>query len=192
MIKNLKLYKKALIVVDMVNGFIYEGPLHDKSCSKIIPTQKKIIEDYLNNDDLVIFIKDTHDKNATEFLRMPAHCIKGTKEAELVPELKVYENLDNTISIEKNSTSFNEAPAFRTLIDELVNLERIDEVGVCTDICDFNGIMGLANRLNQENRNVFLNIYENAIKTFDEDARQEYVEAAKLLMKQQGINIIRK
>ena len=78
------------------------------------------------------------------------------------------------------------------LIDELVNLERIDEVGVCTDICDFNGIMGLANRLNQENRNVFLNIYENAIKTFDEDARQEYVKAAKLLMKQQGINIIRK
>ena len=52
--------------------------------------------------------------------------------------------------------------------------------------------MGLANRLNQENRNVFLNIYENAIKTFDEDTRQEYVEAAKLLMKQQGINIIRK
>lgn len=52
--------------------------------------------------------------------------------------------------------------------------------------------MGLANRLNQENRNVFLNIYENAIKTFDEDARQEYVKAAKLLMKQQGINIIRK
>ena len=39
---------------------------------------------------------------------------------------------------------------------------------------------------------VFLNIYENAIKTFDEDARQEYVKAAKLLMKQQGINIIRK
>ena len=181
MIKNLKLYKKALIVVDMVNGFIYEGPLHDKSCSKIIPTQKEIIENYLNNGDLVIFIKDTHDKNATEFLRMPSHCIKGTKEAELVPELKVYENLDNTISIEKNSTSFNEAPAF-----------RIDEVGVCTDICDFNGIMGLANRLNQENRNVSLNIYENAIKTFSEDARQEYVKAAKLLMKQQGINIIRK
>ena len=192
MIKNLKLYERALIVVDMVNGFVYNGPLHDIECSKIIPRQKEIIDDYLDNGDLVVFIKDTHTKDSTEFSRMPIHCLENTDESELVPELREYVGRDNVITINKNSTSFNEAPEFRELITNLVNLKRVDEIGVCTDICDFNGIMGLANRLNQENRDVSIYVHEDAVATFNETERSEYVEAAKLLMKQQGINIIRK
>ena len=192
MIKNLKLYERVLIVVDMVNGFVYNGPLHDIECSKIIPRQKEIIDDHLDNGDLVVFIKDTHTKDSTEFLRMPIHCLENTDESELVPELREYVGRDNVITINKNSTSFNEAPEFRELITNLVNLKRVDEIGVCTDICDFNGIMGLANRLNQENRDVSIYVHEDAVATFNETERREYVEAAKLLMKQQGINIIRK
>lgn len=192
MIKNLKLYERVLIVVDMVNGFVYNGPLHDIECSKIIPRQKEIIDDYLDNGDLVVFIKDTHSKDSTEFSRMPIHCLENTDESELVPELREYVGRDNVITINKNSTSFNEAPEFRELITNLVNLKRVDEIGVCTDICDFNGIMGLANRLNQENRDVSIYVHEDAIATFNETERSEYVDAAKLLMKQQGINIIRK
>ena len=192
MIKNLKLYERVLIVVDMVNGFVYNGPLHDIECSKIIPRQKEIIDDYLDNGDLVVFIKDTHTKDSTEFSRMPIHCLENTDESELVPELREYVGRDNVITINKNSTSFNEAPEFRELITNLVNLKRVDEIGVCTDICDFNGIMGLANRLNQENRDVSIYVDEDAVATFNETERSEYVEAAKLLMKQQGINIIRK
>lgn len=192
MIKNLKLYERVLIVVDMVNGFVYNGPLHDIECSKIIPRQKEIIDDYLDKGDLVVFIKDTHTKDSTEFSRMPIHCLENTDESELVPELREYVGRDNVITINKNSTSFNEAPEFRELITNLVNLKRVDEIGVCTDICDFNGIMGLANRLNQENRDVSIYVHEDAIATFNETERSKYVEAAKLLMKQQGINIIRK
>ena len=190
MIKNLKLYERVLIVVDMVNGFVYNSPLHDIECSKIIPRQKEIIDDYLDNGDLVVFIKDTHTKDSTEFSRMPIHCLENTDESELVPELREYVGRDNVITINKNSTSFNEAPEFRELITNLVNLKRVDEIGVCTDICDFNGIMGLANRLNQENRDVSIYVHEDAVATFNETERREYVEAAKLLMKQQGINII--
>ena len=192
MIKNLKLYERVLIVVDMVNGFVYNGPLHDIECSKIIPRQKEIIDDYLDNGDLVVFIKDTHTKDSTEFSRMPIHCLENTDESELVPELREYVGRDNVITINKNSTSFNEAPEFRELITNLVNLKRVDEIGVCTDICDFNGIMGLANRLNQENRDVSIYVHEDAVATFNKTERREYVEAAKILMKQQGINIIRK
>ena len=192
MIKNLKLYERVLIVVDMVNGFVYNGPLHDIECSKIIPRQKEIIDDYLDNGDLVVFIKDTHTKDSTEFSRMPIHCLENTDESELVPELREYVGRDNVITINKNSTRFNEVPEFRELITNLVNLKRVDEIGVCTDICDFNGIMGLANRLNQENRDVSIYVHEDAVATFNETERSKYVDAAKLLMKQQGINIIRK
>ena len=42
--KNLKIYKKALIVVDMVNGFVREGVLHDDNISRVIPRQIELIE----------------------------------------------------------------------------------------------------------------------------------------------------
>ena len=77
MIKNLKLYERVLIVVDMVNGFVDNGPLHDIECSKIIPRQKEIIDDYLDNGDLVVFIKDTH----TYFNSVAKTCIRLGKQA---------------------------------------------------------------------------------------------------------------
>lgn len=194
MIKNLKIYQKCLVVVDMVNGFVREGVLHDEVIATIIDKQKDMIEENLDQNNLVIFIKDTHNEFATEFKRFgnTQHCIKDTYEAELVDELKKYEGLDNTISIEKNSTCFMEAPQFRDLIKELNNLKEVDIVGCCTDICVFNGSMGLANYFDQNNLNVYINVYEDAIQTYAPFERQEYINAAKLLMKQQGINIVKR
>lgn len=194
MIKNLKVYKKCLIVVDMVNGFVKEGVLHDKEISKTIPRQIELIKNYNYNNQLVVFIKDTHEENATEFKRFgnTKHCVKGTTEAELVAELKPYETKDNTISIEKNSTSYMETPAFRELISNLNNLDTVDVVGCCTDICCFNGTMALANYFDQWNRNVEIRMNTDAIATYDEQNRQQYIEASYLLMEQQRIKLVRK
>lgn len=43
-IYNLKLYKRCLIVVDMVNGFVNEGVLHDKRIKQVLPNQLKLIK----------------------------------------------------------------------------------------------------------------------------------------------------
>lgn len=193
MIKNLKVYKKCLIVVDMVNGFVKEGVLHDKEISKTIPRQIELIKDYNYNNQLVVFIKDTHEEDAIEFKRFgnTKHCVKGTTEAELVDELKPYENKDNTISIEKNSTSYMESLAFRELIGNLNNLETVDVVGCCTDICCFNGTMGLANYFDQWNKNVEIRMNTDAIATYNEENRKQYIDASYLLMEQQGIKLVR-
>ena len=193
-IKNLEVYKKCLIVVDMVNGFVREGVLHDEGIARIIPNQVELIKKNQEEKELTIFIKDTHDEDAVEFKRFgnTKHCIKGTREAELVDELKVFENKENTISIEKNSTSYMEAPNFRKLIKELKNLKEIIVVGCCTDICDFNGTMALANYLDQWNRDVDIKVYQDAVATYGERERQKYVDAAYLLMEQQGIQLIKK
>ena len=193
-IKNLKVYEKCLIVVDMVNGFVKEGVLHDERISFVIPNQVDLIKKYNDEEELVVFIKDTHDEDAVEFKRFgnTKHCVRGTREAELVDELLPYEKKDNTISIEKNSTSFMESPEFRKLVSELTNVKQYDIVGCCTDICDFNGSMGLANYCDQWNRNVDIIVYQDAIATYSEDIRGEYVDAAYLLMKQQGIKLVRK
>lgn len=194
MIKNLKVYRQALIIVDMVNGFVREGVLHDEQIAKIIPRQLELLEENKKRNGLTIFIKDTHEANSAEFKRFnnTQHCIKGTTEQELVEELKPWEKMDDTISIEKNSTSYMEAPAFRKLISNLSNLEQIDVVGCCTDICVANGTIALANYFDQHNLPVEIKVHEDAIATYDEQERQENVKAAKLLMAGQGIQLVKK
>ena len=194
MIKNLKVYRQALIIVDMVNGFVREGVLHDEQIAKIIPRQLELLEENKKRNGLTIFIKDTHEANSTEFKRFnnTQHCIKGTTEQELVEELKPWEKMDDTISIEKNSTSYMEAPAFRKLISNLSNLEQVDVVGCCTDICVANGTIALANYFDQHNLPVKIRVHEDAIATYDEQERQENVKAAKLLMTGQGIQLVKK
>lgn len=193
-IKNLKVYEKCLIVVDMVNGFVREGVLHDDEIAIIIPRQIELIEENKKEGGLTIFIKDTHDEDAVEFKRFgnTKHCVRGTSEAELVDELKVFENMEDTISIEKNSTSYMEAPAFRELIKELINIKQVDIAGCCTDICDFNGTMALANYFDEWNRDVGINVHQDAVATYAKDTRQNYIDAAYLLMEQQGIQIVKK
>lgn len=193
-INNFKMYKKCLIVVDMVNGFVREGVLHDNSIANIIPTQIKLIKETLAYGGLVIFIKDTHNKDSKEFKRFgnTHHCIKGTKEADLVDELIPYEGLVNTISIEKNSTNFMEAPDFRKVVKNLENVEEYGICGCCTDICVVNGAIGLANYNDQWNRDVTIKAYKDAIATYGEDVRENYIDAAYLLMEQQGIKLVKK
>ena len=72
------------------------------------------------------------------------------------------------------------------------HIKQVEEVGCCTDICDFNGSMGLANYYDQWNRDVDIIVHEDAIATFNEENRGEYVDAAKLLMKLQGIQLVKK
>lgn len=190
---NLKELRELLIVVDMVNGFIREGALADPTVGiAIIPEQIKIIEDFIERKQGILFIKDTHTKDSVEFKTFPPHCLNGTKEAELVDELKVYEKYG--ISIEKNSTSAIFADGFLTLINQMKNLKKIVGVGCESDICVPNLFIPLKNYFNQKNRDVEIIIPENTIETYDAPwhNRDEYNKASKMLMKQAGIQLVKK
>ena len=193
-IDHLKMYQGCLIVVDMVNGFVREGVLHDENISKVIPRQIELIKEFEANGKLIVFIKDTHTKDSVEFERFgnTEHCLQYTNESELVDELREFEDSPNAISIEKNSTSFMEAPAFRELMENWESMREFDIVGCCTDICVVNGSIGLANYLDERNRKHIIRVHEDAIATYGEKDRQEYVKAAKLLMEQQGIQLVKK
>ena len=191
-VKNLKMYEGCLIVVDMVNGFVREGVLHDEKIADIIPRQIELIKEAKHDGKLIVFIKDTHDENAVEFERFgnTKHCVEGDREAELVDELKEFEK--DGVAIHKNSTCFMEAPEFRLLMALQKDLKEFDIVGCCTDICVVNGAIALANYLDQNNRKHVIRVHEDAIATYAENDRKEYVDAAKLLMKQQGIELVKK
>ncbi len=198
-VKILNKYKNVLIEVDMVNGFVREGALADKHIEGTIANQVALIKQYKEEGNLVIFIKDTHTENSVEHDRFgeALHCIKGTKEAELIDELKPYENTENTISIEKNSTSYiwaenEDGTKFLDVLEGLENVGEVEVVGCCTDICITNGVLPMMNYFDQKNRRVNVILYEDAIDTYGIPGihdRKQYEDAAYLLLKQQGAKV---
>ena len=191
--KNLKLYTGCLIIVDMVKGFVETGDLSDQKIKEIIPRIIELIKEARKEGKLIVFIKDTHTEDSAEHERFGGliHCLINTIQCELADELKPYQEGGDVVTIEKNSTSFMEAPEFRTLMAQQVEMNEFDVVGCCTDICVTNGAIGLANYLDQWNRRHIIRVHEDAIRTFNEANRQEYVDAAKLLMRQQGIQLVK-
>lgn len=193
--KNLKVYKKCLIIVDMVNGFVRDGGLADRYIEHTIKRQLELINDYQREEELIVFIKDCHELDSVEHNRFGniKHCIKGTQEAELIDEYKTFEHQDNALVFEKNCTSFREAPGFIETMNEASNIHEFDIVGCCTDICIANGVISMMNYFDQVNRKVEVRLHEDAIETFGlPERRNQYSEAAYLLLKQQGAKVMRK
>ncbi len=187
--KDLTKIKKILINVDMVNGFVNTGAMHDEYINHIIPMQVKLMKEYEeDSSSLNIIIKDTHKENCREFKRYPVHCVENTFESELVDELKPFEN-DNSVVFEKNSTSSIYANGFLGLIDSLISLEEVIIVGCCTDICILNLAIPLQNYFDQVDRDVKITVPEDGVETYDapNHPRDEYNEIAFKLMRQAGI-----
>ena len=190
--KDLNKIERLLINVDMVNGFVNYGAMHDKFINHIIPKQISLMNEYENEENkLNVIIKDTHKENCMEFNRYPVHCVENTGESELVDELKIFEN-ENSICFKKNSTSTIYAEGFLELINNLNNLKEVIIVGCCTDICILNLAIPLRNYFDQKDRNVEIVIYKDGVETYDapNHPREEYNEMAFKLMLQAGIKII--
>ncbi len=190
-LKKLKDYRKMLYIIDMVNGFVNEGPLHDKHIRGTIPEQIKLIEKQREEQEGVAFIKDNHTKDSIEFKDFMPHCIEGTSEALLVPELAPYEK--DSLVYHKNSTSAMFAPNMMSDLDKMENLKEVIGVGCCTDICDTNFLIPLKNYFNQQNRDVAVFAIKNAMDTYhipNIHEREHYEAIAYELMAQAGIILV--
>ena len=118
--------KKTLIVIDMQKDFI-DGALGTKEAVAIVENVKKKIAEYQENGDEIIFTRDTHQKdylNTNEGRYLPVeHCIEGTDGWQIQQGLEVPE----AIYINK--------PTFGYLNWKEYNLEEVEIIGLCTDIC---------------------------------------------------------
>lgn len=188
--RDLKEITKLLINVDMINGFVKEGAMADNFIQGIVPKQIELMEQILQDSEGIAIIKDTHKKMCREFKRYPEHCVEGSKEAELIDELKIFEK--DALVYAKNSTSTIYAPGFINDIDKMSNLKEVIIVGCCTDICILNLAIPLQNYFDQKDLDVKIIVPKDAVETYDapNHNRKEYNEIAFKLMKQAGINII--
>ena len=85
----LKLDKPAILVVDMLNDFV-TGALGCDRARAIVPASAKLLDAARKAGVPVIFCNDCHLKGIDLELKLWGdHAIKGTKGAEVIPELKL-------------------------------------------------------------------------------------------------------
>ncbi len=155
--------KKLVVVIDMVEGFINFGNLSDPNINRIVPNVVSIIKTAIKNGDKLVSFKDTHDEDDIEFLIYPVHCVRGTAECNLVPELLPYENKMKVI--EKSTTNGFDTPKFK----ELISKNTFDEIcvcGCCTDICVSKFLESLHEYLVSSNKKTKIVVYGDAVDTF--------------------------
>lgn len=171
--------KELLFVVDMVNGFVKEGSMHDAEIMKIVDVIVQECEAHEHR----LFIADTHEENAIEFKSFPIHCVRGTSEAKIIDELKPY--ADDIL--EKNSTN-----TFHVLDKEILkNYDSFKIVGCCSDICVMQLALSLKTYLNQMDMPQQVIVAEKGIATYDAPYHPagEYHRMALNMMAQSGIVI---
>lgn len=128
---------KILLVIDMQNDFL-EGSLRNEEGIKIISNVVKKINEYKNNNDLIIATRDTHQKNylqTQEGVNLPVeHCIVDTEGWQINKDVDAA--LDGALVFDK--PTFGSVDLATYLYDEYNSIQsnlEIELVGVCTDIC---------------------------------------------------------
>jgi nicotinamidase-related amidase len=122
----------AVLVIDMLRGFMEPGhPLYcGDRARRIIPNIRRLLEAESARGAKIFFVCDSHDKDDLEFKMFPPHCITGTKEAEVIPELAQY---PGEIIPKKRYSGFYGTDLEARL--KKIAPEKVIVCGVLTDIC---------------------------------------------------------
>ena len=155
----------AVLVVDMVRGFLEPG--YNLYCGDDARSIIEPVQDLLRRESesgsTILFISDHHLPDDLEFQMFPVHCVIGTEEPEVIPELSEWVTDSNVVPKNRYSGFFNTDLEQRLAV---LHPDRVIICGVCTDIC----VMHTAS--DARNRDYTVEIPENCVASFDNDAHR--------------------
>lgn len=124
---------RVLICIDCQNDFI-TGVLGSEAADAAVPNIRKLIDEFMENNEIIIFTMDTHNSNyldTFEGKHLPIkHCIFPTTGWQFDERINIIEKYSKCRVIAKNN--------FGYLYWEDYNLEDYDEIivcGFCSSIC---------------------------------------------------------
>ena len=138
----------VVLVIDMVRGFLeagHDGKQHNLYCGsetrEIIPNVQKLLEAERARASHIIFVVDTHDPDDKEFDMFPPHCVMGSGERDVIPELR---DIPGEILPKSRYSAFFNTPLEQRLAE--LEPEKVIICGVCTDICVLHTVSDARNR----------------------------------------------
>ena len=189
-IRKLDASNTMLVIVDMVNGFVRSGNMAsdriDDIVNPILAIKNKCDEVGVNT----VAFADCHTSSSVELKNYPSHCVLGTKEEEIIDELK--EALVTTV-INKNSTNGFLEDEFINLLDENKNICNFIVVGCCTDICVQNFAITLKMWFNKNDRISRVIVPMDAVETYDAPGHSALIKNIIALdtMMESGIEVVK-
>jgi len=153
----------VVIVVDMLRGFLEEG--HPLFCGEvarsIIPCVQSLLRRETKRGSHIIYLADTHEPDDKEFEMFPPHCIRGTVECEVIPELAEFQG---EVIPKRRYSGF-----YDTVLDQRLRElqpDKIIVVGVCTDICVMHTVA------DARNRDYVVEVPRDCVASFDPEAHE--------------------
>ncbi len=128
--------KELLAVIDMQNDFVF-GALGSSDAQAILPAVEERIFAARQAGKTVVFTRDTHGEDylsTQEGKRLPVkHCLKDSEGWQIVGGLQ------------KSGDKVFDKPLFASVeLAEYIrreNFERVEFIGVCTDICVVSNVL---------------------------------------------------
>ena len=153
-----------VLVVDMLKGFLEPGHnLYHAESRRIIPPSQQLIAQELAAGSEILFLADNHDPDDLEFQVFPVHCVVGTEETEVIPELVEYVTADNLVPKKRYSGFFNTDLAERLAA---IQPEKLMVCGVATNVCVMHTVS------DARNRDYAVEVYSDCVSGPDPEAHR--------------------
>lgn len=156
--------RTALVIVDMINGFVREGALMSPRMEALVPVITGLSAECGKRGIKKLAFADNHTDKSPEFGAYPVHCMAGTAECEIVDEIR---QTGGYRLIPKNSTNGFLEDEFSKWLSENANVSNFIVTGDCTDICIQQFAVSLKAWFNMKNEQARIIVPVNAVDTFD-------------------------
>lgn len=158
----------AVISVDVINGFCYQGSLASPRVADLVdPIAALFHRSYEAGVRHFILTQDAHPADAVEFANFPPHCIRGTAESETVDTFKQLPFFDIFQVMPKQSLNSHIGTDLEAWLEAHPAVNTFITVGDCTDLCTHQLAMHLKLRANVRNELVRIILPVNCVETYD-------------------------
>ncbi|MEM7028313.1 MAG: isochorismatase family protein [Chloroflexota bacterium] len=158
----------AVISVDIINGFCYEGPLASPRVASLVEPIVDVFNlSYEAGIRNLILTQDAHDPNSVEFEHYPPHCVRGTSESETVDAFKALPYFDLFQVMPKQSLHSGLGTDLNQWVVDHPDVDTFITLGDCTDLCTYQLAMHLKLSAIAANKKVRVILPVDCVDTYD-------------------------
>ena len=185
-LEDLPSQSTLIVVVDLNQGFAKSGALYSPRTEALLPSASALIDRCIAHRYTILPYTDCHQPDCLEFSSYPPHCLAGTSESLMAPELSRLQVLARP----KNSTNAFLADSEAFASDTLTHVVSL---GCCTDICIYQLAVTLSAYYTQHNRKVSVMVPVELVDTYDAPGHPaDFCNICALYsMQQNGVTLIK-
>ncbi len=156
--------KTALVIMDMVNGFVREGKMRNPLAEDLIEPIVGLMRECKKRGFPILAFGDMHQEDSPEFSVYEKHCVQESSQTEVVSEIRREGGYE---LIHKNSTNGFLEEAFQEWMKAHSDIDSFIVVGVCTDICVMQFCLTLKAWFNKQDKASRILVPLDGVETYD-------------------------